>query len=539
MRTLLQIISAVVAASLADAASIQDKAAILKEAYKVGALTKRSYSTALSRLGAGAKGADLNITKTAAVSKVPEYVDPQLLKEVDQVRSDYAKTLHIPRESRKRVAEQFHSEEVRQAIAILTSLPTQEREGSDTEMEYRQESNFIYASGFDHPGAKLVIGVDPESKVIPAGHGWLFVHRGDPVWVGRTETLDDYRKKYDVDEVFWYEDFNHQVNDIIEPEKVYTFSGANVWGDNAPPCAETAEHDSTFLRGAMANARVCKTDNEMKVMRLASRIACEEHKAIMKHIKCEMWESDAESLFRFVGHNYGARFQSYLPIVGSGPNSAALHYNDNDNIIPKHSIILVDAAAELGATRNGGGYTSDITRTWPCTGRYTHEQKQIYDVVYASQSACIRLSVVGSSLSAATVESDRELVKGLLGIGILRGASVEYLLSIRIHKLFMPHSLGHGVGLDVHDVGSLTPFRHGMVITCEPGIYFYPSKLDPAYVNPKYAPYLNKELIDNYYITLGGIRIEDVIHITENGPENLSGSLPRSSSEIEAFMSQR
>eukprot|EP01060_Flectonema_neradi_P037957 TRINITY_DN7817_c0_g2_i1.p1 TRINITY_DN7817_c0_g2~~TRINITY_DN7817_c0_g2_i1.p1 ORF type:complete len:555 (+),score=148.01 TRINITY_DN7817_c0_g2_i1:46-1665(+) len=538
MRTFLQIITAVVAASLADAASVRDKAAILKEAYKMGALSKRSYSSALSKLGSGAKRSELNATRTAAVENVPEYVDPKLLQEVDEMRKGYAKTLHIPTESRERVAAELQSMEVSNAIAILTSLPTQEREGSDTEMEYRQESNFIYASGFDHPGAKLVIGLDPNHKVIPAGKGWLFVSRGDPVWVGRTETIADYKERYDVDEVFWIEDFNHQVNDIIQPEMVYTFSGADVWGDEAPPCAETAEHDSTSLRPAMARARVRKTDNEMTVMRLASRIACEEHKAIMKHIKCGMWESDAESLFRYVGHNYGARFQSYLPIVGSGPNSAALHYNDNDNVIPNHSIMLVDAAAELGGTRNGGGYTSDITRTWPCSGKYTAEQKSIYNVVYEAQSACIRLAVVGSSLASATVESDRELVKGLLSIGILQGASVDYLISIRIHKLFMPHSLGHGVGLDVHDVGSLTPFRSGMVITCEPGIYFYPSKLDPAYEDPTYAPYLNKELINSHYINLGGIRIEDVIHITESTPENLSGSLPRSADEIEEFMAQ-
>eukprot|EP01059_Diplonema_ambulator_P033921 TRINITY_DN735_c0_g1_i2.p1 TRINITY_DN735_c0_g1~~TRINITY_DN735_c0_g1_i2.p1 ORF type:complete len:544 (+),score=182.76 TRINITY_DN735_c0_g1_i2:594-2225(+) len=511
--------------------TLDEKIDALKHAYEVGALSKRAYRAAVSQLSGERRHLPDSLH---AQGKIPEYVNPQLLHRADAVREQYAKVQHIPRESRAKICALL--KDGGNSVAVLVADSVEMRTGSDTEILFRQESNFIYASGFDHPGAKLVIGLDPTSTVIPSGKGWLFVPKGDPVWVGRTETLDDYKARYDVDDVFWIEDFNHIMDQVIYPEAVYTFSGADIWGEHPPPCAETARHDSTTLRSVIAQARVTKTAKEMEVMRVASLIAVEEHKTIMTHIECGMWESDAESLFRYVGHNYGARFQSYIPIVGSGPNSAALHYNDNDHIIAIDTWVLVDAAAELGSTRNGGGYTSDITRTWPCSGVYTPAQKAIYDVVYAAQNQCIEHAVVGGSLSQATQYSNRALVQGLLDIGILQGGTVDEMLALNMQRLFMPHGLGHGLGLDVHDVGSLSPFQAGNVITCEPGIYFYPSKLDPAYEDPTMGKYLNRQLIESQYINIGGARIEDVIHITNNGPENLSKDLPRSSDEIQAFM---
>lgn len=143
------------------------------------------------------------------------------------------------------------------------------------------------------------------------------------------------------------------------PTTVYTFSGVDV------KIPFSAEQDSTTLRGKLATARATKTDGEIELLRAASEVSVESHKTIMAHVKCGNYESEAESLFRYVSHNYGARFQAYIPIVGSGSNSAALHYNDNDQKMPEGGVVLVDAGAEIGGTRNGGGWTADITRT--CT----------------------------------------------------------------------------------------------------------------------------------------------------------------------------
>ena len=147
-----------------------------------------------------------------------------------------------------------------------------------------------------------------------------------------------------------------------------------------------------------------------------------------------------------------------IPIVGGGGNSAALHYNDNDQRIPEGGIVLIDAGAELGGTRNGGGWTSDITRTWPCSGKFTPAQKAVYDVVFEAEDACLQLCTPGQSMSTATKASNAKLIEGLLRVGILKGGTVAEILAANILRLFMPHGLGHSVGLDVHDPGSLTPF---------------------------------------------------------------------------------
>ena len=125
-----------------------------------------------------------------------------------------------------------------------------------------------------------------------------------------------------------------------------------------------------------------------------------------------------------------------------------------------------------------------------------------------------------------------------LKVGILKDGTVEQFLAANIHRLFMPHGLGHSVGLDVHDPGSLSPFAAGMVVTCEPGIYFYPSLLVPAFSNPEQGKYLNQPLIQDTYMKMGGFRLEDTVLITAGAPDNLSVGAPRTAAEIEAFMAK-
>eukprot|EP01062_Namystynia_karyoxenos_P023028 TRINITY_DN18860_c0_g1_i1.p2 TRINITY_DN18860_c0_g1~~TRINITY_DN18860_c0_g1_i1.p2 ORF type:complete len:584 (+),score=219.08 TRINITY_DN18860_c0_g1_i1:100-1752(+) len=544
MRALLLLAAAAaVQAAVPGVADLHKAAAALEAAFTTGGLSRRAYAAALARLRQQGGNVTGLPTATEALlrrrSVVPEYTDPTLRRQVYDLQTEYAKVRHMPRQGRQRLAARLPAAA---GAAVLAGLELDFREGSDTEILFRQESNFIYLTGFDHPGAKAIIGLDSDAKSsspLRAGHCWLFVPRGDPVWVGRTETLDDYKAKYDVDDVFWIEDFERKFEEAA-PQKVYTFANARVWGGGVPPpCAESADIDNTQLRSALAAARVVKTDDEIAFMRAVTNIAVREHQVMIRSVQCGDWESDAEAIFRYVGHNYGARFQSYIPIAGSGPRAAALHYNDQDHVIPDDSLVLVDAAAEIGAGgRKGGGYTSDVTRTWPCSGKFTEAQRYIYDAVFAAQDACVQLSVPGSSFAAATAEAHRQILKGLLAAGILHSGTVDDFYRAGIQHLFMPHGLGHSVGLDVHDPGNLSPFEHGMTITCEPGIYFYPSKLDPAYTNPTQGKYLNRTLIESTYINMGGVRIEDVVLITRDGPDNLSGALARTSAEIEALMAK-
>eukprot|EP00729_Bicosta_minor_P005868 gene5868-32049_t len=457
------------------------------------------------------KLADANhIESVLGAVLVPEFVNPALLAKVEAIQDGYASQLQVPSGCRAKLVSQLSAPG---GVAVLIGGVAEERAGSDTEILFRQESNFIYLSGFDHPGAQLVVGLDSTSALLRAGDAWLFVPRGNAVWQGRTETLEDFKARV--------------------PTTVYTFSGVDV------KIPFSAEQDSTTLRGKLATARATKTDGEIELLRAASEVSVESHKTIMAHVKCGNYESEAESLFRYVSHNYGARFQAYIPIVGSGSNSAALHYNDNDQKMPEGGVVLVDAGAEIGGTRNGGGWTADITRTWPCNGKFSNAQRGIYDVVYEAQDACVKLCVPGESMSTATAASNKAMMEGLLKVGILKDGTPEQFLAANIQRLFMPHGLGHSVGLDVHDPGSISPFAAGMVITCEPGIYFYPSLLEPAFSNPEQSKYLNQPLLEDTYMKMGGFRLEDTVLITAEEPDNLSAGAPRTAAEIEAFMAKQ
>ncbi|KAJ9464641.1 Xaa-Pro dipeptidase [Diplonema papillatum] len=487
-------------------------------AFEMGAVDRRLYRSALARIGMHDVSA-FERPKPVFVGdqQLPEYVDPVLYGEVERLRSEYAKVLRLPSKSSAKAFARFNEPNT---VCLMVGADLEMRTGSDTEILFRQESNFIYATGWDHPGARALIGMDPSpSAVLPLGAAWLFVPQRDPVWVGLEDSLENYMKKYDVYNVSWISDYFPVLDEVIKPDNVVQWDS------------------SSELLSAFNEARVHKLDDEVELIRAATQIAVEEHKKVMQHITCGMWESDAESLFRYVGHNYGARFQSYLPIVGSGPNSAALHYKDNDAVIPEGSLVLIDAAAEMGATRNGGGYCSDITRTWPCSGRFTLPQREVYAAVWEAQNVCINNAVVGATLAELGERSAKALLAGLSLIGIVRG-NIQSMYDAGIHSLFMPHSIGHSVGLNVHDPSSsASPFEPNTVITCEPGCYFYPSLLDAAYADPVQAQYLVRARIEGPFITMGGIRIEDVVRVTPDGPELLSAGLPRSAAEIESFMS--
>ena len=444
----------------------------------------------------------------------------------------------LPHTARVKTAEAMA--QVNNGVAFLLAGKLEKRHGTSTEVLFRQESQFLYLSGFDHEEALLVVGLRQAAKTskmpLAPGDGWLFIDQGDPVWGGGwLGTLEECAETYDVEQCFWLRDLTATMLEL-SPSEVYTMPNTDLPSGALPPGATQVE---TGLSQGLGVARVTKTDMELDVMRLASAIAVEEHKAIMQFVRCGNFESDAESLFRYVAHNYGARHQAYLPIVGSGASSALLHYNENAAMMEDGAIVLVDAAAELGGTRVGGGYASDITRTWPCSGTFTAKQRAVHDVVNTAVEAGIANAVEGSSFTVASRAAFVAILAGLLEIGILQGGTVTEMYDAGIHTLFMPHSLGHSIGIDVHDGGNLSPFAPGMCITIEPGIYLYPTLLRPAFDDPQKARFLNQQLLEKEYMDFGGIRLEDVVVITEGGgpPENMvSPALPRSAEDIEALM---
>jgi len=219
-----------------------------------------------------------------------------------------------------------------------------------------------------------------------------------------------------------------------------------------------------------------------------------------------MSETEIQGIHEFVYKKYGSEYEGYPSIIGAGNNGCVLHYIENNKTKVDNDLVLMDVGAEYH------GYTADVTRTIPANGKFTPEQKTIYDLVYEAQEAGIKAAVIGNN-TAITHEVARDIIyDGLIALGIAKDALDA--------KQYFPHGTSHHIGLDVHDANLKGPFEPNMVITVEPGIYI-----------PEGSP------CDKKWWGIA-VRIEDDVLITEDGPVLLSFEAPRKSYEIEALMKE-
>jgi Xaa-Pro aminopeptidase len=264
--------------------------------------------------------------------------------------------------------------------------------------------------------------------------------------------------------------------------------------------------DVESLTSIMGSLRQIKTEEEMVLLTKAVRISAMGQREIMKAMHTDMSEMEIQGIHEYVYKKYGSEYEGYPSIVGAGNNGCVLHYIENTKMKVENDLVLMDLGAEYH------GYSADVTRTIPANGKFTPEQKAIYDLVYEAQEAGIAASVVGSPFGAPDSASRAVINKGLVALGIIENENDG--------RKYFPHGTSHYLGLDVHDPGLYGPFEANMVITVEPGIYIpFGSDCDPKWHGI-------------------AVRIEDDILITENGPVNLSAEAPRKSEEIEALMKQ-
>lgn len=265
--------------------------------------------------------------------------------------------------------------------------------------------------------------------------------------------------------------------------------------------------DITFLQGNLATMREVKTAEELKLLTKAVRISAVGQIEVMKAMKPHMSETELQGIHEFVYKKYGAEYEGYPSIVGAGNNGCILHYIENNKTKVGNDLVLMDLGAEYR------GYTADVTRTIPANGKFTPEQKAIYDLVYDAQEAGIALYTIGSSMGAPNQAARKVINEGLYKLGIIKSVDER-------HNYF-PHGTSHHIGLDVHDPGNYGNFEENMVVTMEPGIYI-----------PEGSP------CDKKWWGIA-VRIEDDILVTKNGPINLSGEAPRKSDEIEKMMAKK
>ncbi|MEQ8220238.1 MAG: aminopeptidase P family protein [Arenibacter sp.] len=260
------------------------------------------------------------------------------------------------------------------------------------------------------------------------------------------------------------------------------------------------------LEEIMNTLREIKTREELVLLRKAVEISAVGQIEVMKAMHPNMSEMEIQGVHEFVYKKYGAEYEGYPSIVGGGNNGCILHYIENNKPKVGTDLVLMDLGAEYH------GYTADVTRTIPANGKFSKEQKQIYDIVYNAQEAGIKASVLGASFQAPGQAASEVVAKGLMKLGII-GSPEEA-------RKYFPHGTSHYLGLDVHDKGTYQPFKENTVITVEPGIYI-PEGSD----------------CDKKWWGIA-VRIEDDILITKNGPVNLSGMAPRTTEAIEAMMKQ-
>ena len=265
--------------------------------------------------------------------------------------------------------------------------------------------------------------------------------------------------------------------------------------------------DVRSLGQLMGKLRETKLPEELKLLKKAVEISAVGQVEIMKAMHPNMSETEIQGVHEFVYKKYGAEYEGYPSIVGGGNNGCILHYIENNKTQVGNDLVLMDLGAEYR------GYTADVTRTIPANGKFSKEQKLIYDIVYDAQEAGIAESKIGNSFFATHKAAQKVINKGLVKLGIIKTEDEK-------HSYF-PHGTSHHIGLDVHDASASRNFNENMVITVEPGIYI-----------PEGSP------CDKKWWGIA-VRIEDDILITKDGPVNLSAMAPRKSDEIEKVMLQK
>jgi len=263
--------------------------------------------------------------------------------------------------------------------------------------------------------------------------------------------------------------------------------------------------DGTALAGLMGQLREIKTAEEIDLMRKAVSISAQGQIEVMKSMHPDMSEREVQGIHEFVYKKYGSEAVGYGSIVGAGENGCILHYIENSDTQVGERLVLMDLGAQYR------GYTADVTRTIPANGRFSPEERAIYDLVYAAQEAGFAECTPGNNFRAPHLAASKVINDGLVKLGIIKEGE---------RHSYFPHGTSHYLGLDVHDRGTGGAFRPNTVITVEPGIYI-----------PEGSP------CDKKWWGIA-VRIEDDVLITESGWENLSAAAPRKSTEIEAMMQQ-
>lgn len=422
-------------------------------------------------------------------------------------------------------------------IAIVKSAPELPRNG-DVTHEYRQDSDFYWLTGY--PESEAIAIVDPDAAEQADDPGKLqkpednkkrgvfslVVLPRDPAretWTGKRVGPERAQSDYGADASYTTAESDKLVKNAIARAKTLVIINnfdkdfTKLVDDTLVDIRKRTGESPRVVDGRkwISGQRLIKTPAEIDIMRKCVEVTVEGHLAAMRAARPGMNEGEVEAAAEFAFRAIGGPRLGYPSIAGGGNNGCVLHYNTNNEWLGENSLMLLDAATEVGY------YTADVTRTWPVSGKFTKEQRIIYDIVLKAQNAGIEQCKVGVEFGEVNKAAVREVTKGLVEAGILEG-DVDELIKKSAHRKYFMHGTSHWLGLDVHDAGDYKrKFAPGMILTVEPGIYIPDGT----------------QGIDKKWWGIG-VRIEDDILITEKGPDNLSGRLPRDPEILEKIVQE-
>ena len=403
---------------------------------------------------------------------------------------------------------QFLSELLEEnSVAILFGSEEIIRNG-DVNYPFRQNSNFSYLTNF--PESESIAVLDEKNFIIFCKEKNKLKEQWDGEILGPENT-----EKYGATKGIPIS----ECRDIL-PELVKDFANIYCFESSIKKLKKLLPNTESIIKPLdfeVSKMRAIKSEEELKIIKEACRISSLAHIRAMKSVKPGMFEYqlEAEYLHEFMSH--GARACAYPSIVGGGKNSCVLHYNDNKDVLNDGDLVLVDAGCELN------NYASDITRTFPVNGKFSKEQREIYEIVLEASKKSIETVISGSNPLKAHETSVKIISQGLLDLKLLEGDLNEVIETNKYFDFYM-HRVGHYLGLDVHDVGGKNEkgdwidYSPGMITTIEPGIY------------------INENLnVPDRYKNIG-IRIEDNVLVTDEDFEVLTDLAPKEIEEIEALM---
>ena len=410
-------------------------------------------------------------------------------------------------------------------IAILPGAPVKTR-NRDVEYRYRQDSDFYYLTGFAEPDSVAVLAPG-RSK----GEFILFCRDRDSVkeqWDGSRAGPKGAVEHFAADDAFPIDDIDDILPGVLESRNrvFYTMGAYTEFDQRITEWVKSlrsreasgihAPHEFVALDYILHDMRLYKSRAEISAMRRAAKIAVNAHRRAMARVAPGLFEYEIEAEFMHEFRRHDATW-SYTPIVGSGANACTLHYVENNAQLAAGDLLLIDAGCEFDY------YASDITRTLPVSGRFTPEQRAVYEIVLEAQLAAIDKTRKGNHWNDPHDAAVRIITKGLRKIGLLDG-TVPKLVRTGAYREYFMHRTGHWIGMDVHDVGDYRVgdewrfLEPGMVMTVEPGIYI------PA----------NRKVPKKWRNI--GVRIEDDVAVTGKGPDVLSKDLAKEADEVESLM---